>query len=184
MLSVKFCIILLAASGWIVCSNVPMCRWWPGSAVQALVQGLETSVLYEFWMQAVTGAGRGQTTDVIRIITPSDSRPPGQPATLSYCFLITSPRLGVRNIAISVFTSVSVSIHISKTTSNSNACYVAKALLMTMQYVLTDLSTTSCLHVMGGCMPCAQSDSERGSMDFIHPEAKSIALFVTVLCHI
>jgi len=53
--------------------------------VQALVQGLETSVLYEFWMQAVTGAGRGQTTDVIRIITPSDSRPPGQPATLEYC---------------------------------------------------------------------------------------------------
>jgi len=43
--------------------------------VQASVQGLETSVLYEFWMQAVTGAGHGQTTDVIRIITPSPSEP-------------------------------------------------------------------------------------------------------------
>ena len=49
-----------------------------GSAVQALVQGLETSVLYEFWMQATTSAGHGQTTDVIRIITPSDVATPGR----------------------------------------------------------------------------------------------------------
>ena len=48
-----------------------------GSAVQALVQGLQTSVLYQFWMQAVTGAGPGLTTDVIRIITPAESPPPG-----------------------------------------------------------------------------------------------------------
>jgi len=43
-----------------------------GLAVQALVQGLETSVLYQFWMQAVTAAGPGRTTDIIRIITPSE----------------------------------------------------------------------------------------------------------------
>jgi len=43
-----------------------------GSLVQALVEGLETSVLYQFWMQAVTAAGPGHSTDVIRIITPSD----------------------------------------------------------------------------------------------------------------
>jgi len=49
------------------------CDLCAGSAVQALVQGLQTSVLYEFWMQAVNGAGRGQTTDVIRIITPSEA---------------------------------------------------------------------------------------------------------------
>jgi len=36
------------------------------------VQGLQTSVLYQFWMQAVTGAGPGDATDVIRIITPSE----------------------------------------------------------------------------------------------------------------
>jgi len=43
-----------------------------GSAVQALVHGLKTSVLYQFWMQAVTAARPGRTTDVIRIITPSE----------------------------------------------------------------------------------------------------------------
>jgi len=53
------------------------CDLYAGSAVQALVQGLQTSVLYEFWMQAVNGAGRGQTTDVIRIITPSEAPEPG-----------------------------------------------------------------------------------------------------------
>jgi len=49
-----------------------------GSAVQASVEGLETSVLYRFWMQAVTAAGPGHSTDVIRIITPSDKLPSGQ----------------------------------------------------------------------------------------------------------
>ena len=44
----------------------------PGSAVQASVDGLESSVLYQFWMQAVTAAGPGDATDIIRIITPAE----------------------------------------------------------------------------------------------------------------
>jgi len=59
-----------------------------GSAVQALVQGLQTSVLYQIWMQAVTGGGPGLTTDVIRIITPSETPSPSGSSNPHYYHLL------------------------------------------------------------------------------------------------
>ena len=75
-----------------------------GSAIQALVQGLETSVLYRFWMQAVTGAGPGLSTDVIRIITPSDKDGPGRSPTVltPYIPVVCPAEITCKNRAHSV----------------------------------------------------------------------------------